>query len=705
MNELPAPPSADLLRSLKVLYVEDDPEIRRQLVLFLSRRVGELLVAENGQDGLNQFQESRPDIVVTDIVMPLMDGLKMAEGIKNLDDDVPVIVTTAFNDQDFFLNAIEVGIDHYVLKPIHLDSLLEAIRRAAKNVLQKREIDKKNRALQLAAMVFESSIEGILITGPDNAIISVNRAFSEITGYSAEEVQGQNPRMFASGRHDRTFYREMWEVLQKSGHWQGEVWNRRKNGEVFPEFLTLSIQRDEQGEVAHHIALFTDITQSKFDEERIERLAYYDPLTDLPNRVLLQDRLAQALATAQRDGHCVAILMLDLDRFKNINESLGHGVGDIVLQLVAQRLRGSVGTADTVARLGGDEYLVVMGSLGDAQNAALEAAQTAQNILAAFQAPVVVDGKELGVSLSIGISIFPNDGDDQQSLMKNADSAVYSAKEAGRNTYQFYTRDMNASMLETLLIENALRRALEREEFRLFFQPQVDLHSGKIVGAEALIRWQHPEQGLLAPLTFIPIAEDSGLIIPIGEWVLREACRKLKAWHNAGFSGLVVAVNMSAVQFRQENLAERIVAIAAETGAALEHIELELTESMIMHNAEAMIESMHVLKALNLKLSIDDFGTGYSSLSYLKRFPIDKLKIDRSFVNDITENPADLAISRVVIDLGRNLGLRVIAEGVESAEQLSLLRDHGCDEIQGYFFSKPVPAEEFEAMLRADKHL
>ncbi len=705
MTELPESASPDLLRSLKVLYVEDDPEIRRQLVLFLSRRVGELLVAENGQDGLNQFREARPDIVVTDIVMPLMDGLKMSEGIKTLDDDVPIIVTTAFNDQDFFLNAIEVGIDHYVLKPIHLDSLLEAIRRAAKNVFQKREIDKKNRALQLAAMVFDGSIEGILITGRDNQIISVNRAFSEITGYSADEVQGQNPRMFASGRHDHAFFREMWRALHETGHWQGEVWNRRKNGEIFPEFLTLSIQRDEQGEIAHHIGLFTDITQNKFDEERIERLAYYDPLTDLPNRVLLQDRLAQVLAAAQRDGHSAAILMLDLDRFKNINESLGHGVGDIVLQVVAERLRGCVREADTVARLGGDEYLVVMGSLGGAQDAAQEAAQAAQKILAAFQSPVVVDGKELGVSLSIGISVFPNDGEDEQALMKNADSAVYSAKEAGRNTYQFYTRDMNASMLETLLIENALRRALERDEFRLFFQPQVDLHSGKITGAEALIRWQHPEQGLLAPLTFIPIAEDSGLIIPIGEWVLRDACRHLKTWHEAGFSEMVVAVNMSAVQFRQENLAERIVALAAETGADLRHVELELTESMIMHNAEAMIDSMHVLKSLNLKLSIDDFGTGYSSLSYLKRFPIDKLKIDRSFVNDITENPADLAISRVVIDLGRNLGLRVIAEGVETDEQLRLLREHGCDEMQGYFFSKPVPAEEFEAMLRADKHL
>jgi diguanylate cyclase (GGDEF)-like protein/PAS domain S-box-containing protein len=701
MTELPEAVPVDLLRSLNVLYVEDDPEIRRQLVLFLSRRVGNLLVAENGLEGLEQFRQHRPDVVITDIVMPLMDGLKMAEGIKATDVDIPIIVTTAFNDQDFFLNAIEVGIDHYVLKPIHLDALLDAIRKAAKNVFQRSEIERKNRALQLAAMVFESSAEGIMITNRDNEIVSTNRALGEITGYSAEELLGKNPRLFASGRHDHTFFREMWKTLLEIGHWQGEIWNRRKNGEVFPQFLTISVERDEQGETAHYIGLVTDISQRKYDEERIERLAYYDPLTDLPNRVLLQDRLARVLAVAQREQHSAAILMLDLDRFKNINESLGHSVGDSVLQAVAERLRSCVREADTVARLGGDEYLVVMGELDSAQDAAI----VARKILDAFIPPVTVGDKELGITLSIGIGVFPNDGEDEQTLMKNADSAVYSAKQAGRNTYQFYTRDMNASMLNTLLIENALRRALERQELRLFFQPQVDLGSGKIIGAEALIRWMHPEQGLVAPCSFIPIAEESGLILPIGEWVLRDAFRHLKSWQDAGFADLTVAVNMSALQFHQENLAERIVAIANETGADLQYVELELTESMIMHSAEAMIESMLALKALKLKLSIDDFGTGYSSLSYLKRFPIDKLKIDRSFVNDIADNPADLAISKVIIDLARNLNMRVIAEGVETAEQLRLLRDHGCDEMQGFFFSRPVPAEEFEAMLRADKHL
>jgi len=702
MTELPEDSaSADFLQTLNVLYVEDDPEIRRQLVLYLSRRVGNLLVAENGQDGLELFRTHRPEIVVTDIVMPLMDGLKMAEGIKALDADTPVIVTTAFNDQDFFLNAIEVGIDHYVLKPIHLDALLEAIRKAARVVFQQREIDTKNRDLQLAAKVFDNSAEGIIITDRDNNIISVNRAFSEITGFSAEEAVGKNPHILSSGRQGPEFYSAMWHTLQEIGHWQGELWNRRKNGEVFPQWLTISVERDPQGEITHHIALFTDITQHKYDEERIERLAYYDPLTDLPNRVLLQDRLTQALAAAQRNRESAAILMLDLDRFKNINESLGHAVGDEVLQAVAERLRNCVREADTVARLGGDEYLIVMAEANGAQ----DIAQYAQKIIDAFIAPVKLEKQELGVTLSIGISVFPNDGDDEQTLMKNADSAVYSAKQAGRNTYQFYTRDMNASILEALMIENSLRRALERQELRLFFQPQVDLHSGKIIGAEALIRWIHPEQGLLAPNSFIPIAEDSGLIIPIGEWVLRDACRHLKAWQDAGFTDLTVAINMSAMQFRQENLAESIVAIAKETGADLQYVELELTESMIMHNAESMIESMQALKGLNLKLSIDDFGTGYSSLSYLKRFPIDKLKIDRSFVNDITEDPSDLAISKFIIDLARNLGLRAIAEGVETAEQLQLLRENGCDEIQGFYFSRPVPAEDFEAMLRAGKCL
>lgn len=695
------PPQSDQLNTLKLLYVEDDPEIRRQLVVFLSRRVGQLLIAENGHQGLELFREHQPDVVVTDIVMPIMDGLKMSEGIKALDNDVPIIVTTAFNDQDFFLSAIEVGIDHYVLKPIHLDALLEAIRKAAKNVIQQREIEAKNRELQLAAKVFEGSIEGILIANADNEIISVNRAFSEITGYASEEVIGKNPRILNSGRQSQIFYREMWDSLNKTGHWQGEIWNRRKNCEIFPQWLTISVVRDEAGEVVHYIALCTDITQRKFDEERIERLAYYDPLTDLPNRVLLQDRLARVLANAQRNHRAAAILMLDLDRFKNINESLGHGIGDAVLQAVAERLRVSVRDADTVARLGGDEYLVVLADIDDAQDAAV----VAKKILDSFAPPIVVGERELGVSLSIGISVFPNDGEDQQTMMKNADSAVYSAKQAGRNTYQFYTRDMNASTLETLMIENALRRALDREELRLYFQPQADMRTGEIIGAEALIRWQHPDLGLLAPGAFIPIAEDSGLIIPIGEWVLEEACRHVKGWHDAGFSKLTVAVNMSAVQFRQENLSKRIFEIGRDTGADLGFVELELTESMIMHNAEQMIDTMRAMKTLNLKLSIDDFGTGYSSLSYLKRFPLDKLKIDRSFVNDISDNPADLAISKVIIDLAHNLNLKAIAEGVETEEQLRLLRDNECDELQGYFFSRPVPAEEFMRMLHEGKRL
>jgi diguanylate cyclase (GGDEF)-like protein/PAS domain S-box-containing protein len=650
---------------------------------------------------LELFREHQPDVVVTDIVMPIMDGLKMSEGIKALDSDVPIIVTTAFNDQDFFLSAIEVGIDHYVLKPIHLDALLEAIRKAAKNVIQQREIESKNRQLQLAAKVFEGSIEGIMISNTDNIIVSVNRAFCEITGFAEAEVIGQNPRLLNSGRQSQVFYRDMWDSLNKTGHWQGEIWNRRKNGEIFPQWLTISVVRDDIGEVTHFIALCTDISQRKFDEERIERLAYYDPLTDLPNRVLLQDRLARVLANAQRNHRVAAILMLDLDRFKNINESLGHGIGDAVLQAVAERLRTCMRDADTVARLGGDEYLVVLADIEDAQGAAI----VAKKILDSFAPPIVVGDRELGVSLSIGISVYPNDGEDQQSLMKNADSAVYSAKQAGRNTYQFYTRDMNASTLEALMIENALRRALERHELRLFFQPQVDMRGGEIIGAEALIRWQHPDLGLLAPGAFIPIAEDSGLIIPIGEWVLEEACRHVKEWHDAGFTQLTVAVNMSAVQFRQENLSNRIFEIGRDTGADLSFVELELTESMIMHNAEQMIDTMRAMKTLNLKLSIDDFGTGYSSLSYLKRFPIDKLKIDRSFVNDISDNPADLAISKVIVDLAHNLNLKAIAEGVETEDQLRLLRDNGCDELQGYFFSRPVPAEEFMNMLREGKRL
>jgi diguanylate cyclase (GGDEF)-like protein/PAS domain S-box-containing protein len=689
------------LKELTLLYVEDDDDIREELARYLRRRAGNLWTAANGQEGLDLFRQHRPDVVVTDIMMPVMDGLRMAAEIKALDYDTPVVVTTAFNDYDLLLKAIDAGIDKYVLKPIEVESLLEAIYKAAQIVFQRREIVARDEKLRLAATVFEASSEGIMITDASNNIVTANRAFTEITGYAEDEVRGQNPRLLNSGRQEREFYQEMWESLTQHDHWQGELWNRRKNGEIYPEWVVINAVRNSGDVVSHYIAVFSDISQRKYDEERIGYLAHYDPLTDLPNRVLFQDQLARLLAACQRQEKLAAVLLLDLDRFKNVNESLGHMFGDQLLQQVAQRLQAVVRDVDVVARLGGDEYVVVLSELGEAQGAAL----VAQKILGEFSIPFAMAGQEISITASIGVSLYPDDGDNPDVLLKNAESAMYGAKQSGRNSYRFYTQSMNASVLSLLRMENAMHHALERGEFLLHYQPQVDLFNGRVIGMEALIRWQHPERGMIPPMEFIPLAEESGFIIPIGEWVLKEACRQAKRWHDAGFGGLCVAVNLSAVQFKQSNLKDVIQGAANEAGLDLRCLELELTESLVMHNAEDVIKTLQQLKSLNLQLSIDDFGTGYSSMSYLKRFPVDKLKIDKSFIRDISDDPADLAISQAIIALGHSLGLRVIAEGVETVEQLALLHANRCDEMQGYYFSKPVDAAAFTRLLEEGRQL
>ncbi|MEW5943768.1 MAG: EAL domain-containing protein [Pseudomonadota bacterium] len=549
--------------------------------------------------------------------------------------------------------------------------------------------------LRLAAQVFDSAGEGIVITDADNNIIAVNQAFTQINGYSQEEVIGKNPSILSSGRQDRQFYVKMWNSILSTGHWQGELWNRRKNGEIYPEWLAISIVGDAQGELTHYIGIFTDITERKSTDERLRFLAHNDPLTGLPNRLLLKTRLDFALSMAERAQKSVALLFLDLDRFKTINDSLGHHVGDALLQEAARRLRGCLRDEDTVSRQGGDEFLIVLPDAKDMSDTAI----VAQKIVEFMTEPFSINGLELSVSASIGISLYPQDGKDAETLIKNADAAMYHAKHKGRNNYQFFTGAMNASALEHLSIGNSLRHAITRQEFFLAYQPQIDLASGKVIGAEALIRWRHPQKGMISPTKFIPIAEEHGSIITIGEWVLREACAQNCRWQKAGLPAIPVAVNLSAFQFRQHNLAETIARILDETGLDPHYLELELTESLLMEEAEVTIEAISKLKSLDLKLSIDDFGTGYSSLSYLKRFAIDKLKIDRSFVRDIPGATDDNAIVAAIITLAKSLDLTVIAEGVETQEQFDFLSALNCDQIQGYYFSKPVTGSEFTEFL------
>ena len=549
-----------------------------------------------------------------------------------------------------------------------------------------------SQQLHLLEKVFECNPVAIMIADRHNRILAVNRSFSRLTGYSAEDAIGQTPTMLKSGRHGPEFYRAMWESLLKQGEWSGEIWDRRKDGSHYPKWMNINVVRDgPNGPITHYLASFNDLSASKVAEERISLLAYHDPLTGLPNRLLLTDRLAHALASAKRRQGHVAVLYIDLDRFKNVNDSLGHAVGDKLLWEIAHRLNTCVREEDTVSRLGGDEFVIVLESLQDQE----DAVSIANKVHKAFERPILVDNRMLHASASIGIAVYPNDGESAEILLQNADTAMYQAKAQGRNNFQFFAPFMNTHVRERLDLENTLREALERDEFELYYQPIVDLHSGEIVCAEALIRWRHPEQGLIPPDKFIPIAEETGFIVRIGDWVIDQACRVLSEWHAQGVQPPRLSVNVSPRQFRQPGLADRIRHILDTHGVDARQIDLEVTESALMDHPELAARILRELKAMGLGIVIDDFGTGYSSLAYLKTFPIDKLKIDRSFVQDMLTDNSDREITLAVIALSHNLGLKVVAEGVEYPEQLEFLKKHRCDGVQGFFYSQPKPAGAF----------
>ncbi len=551
--------------------------------------------------------------------------------------------------------------------------------------------------LRLTARVFEDAHEGIAITDRHNHIITINRAFSQITGYDADEVVGQDPRLLQSGRQSKEYYQAMWDALKAQGVWEGEMWNRRKSGEEYPQWLSISTVYDQSGEISNYVAVFSDMTERKAREEQIRVLAEYDPLTSLPNRTLFNDRLCQSLASlARRDNQRLAVLFLDLDRFKNINDSLGHQFGDLLLQVAAGRIQGCVRASDTVCRPGGDEFIILLPEIDHAD----DVARIAEKLLEALARPCYIDNQEINITASIGIAIAPEDGADATSLVQNADAAMYHSKEAGRNAYHFFTRLMNERVSSQLALENSMRRGLERNEFVLHFQPQVDLQQQCLIGVEALVRWQHPELGFMPPGRFIPVAEDSGLIVPLGQWVLQAACQQAQDWIDDGLPPIRMAVNISALQFGHPQFEQMVVSALARSGLDPALLELELTESIMMQDVERSIAVLQSLKARGIQLSIDDFGTGYSSLSYLKRFPIDRLKIDQAFVRDITVDPDDAAITSTIISMAKTLGLAVIAEGVETSEQLLFLSAQGCDEIQGYHIARPMVADQLPAFSR-----
>ena len=557
-----------------------------------------------------------------------------------------------------------------------------------------KDITARRRAeesLQLYAKIFEHSGEAIMVTDHENRIVAVNPTFSRLTGYSLEEIIGKNPKLLASGHTSPEIYQAMWTSLQENSYWQGELWDRKRSGDVFPKWAAISAIRDEQGSITHYIASFTDITERKASEEQIEHLAHHDSLTGLFNRYNLEIRLSQSLLTARREQNKLAVLFIDLDRFKVINDTLGHHVGDLLLIEVARRLRECVRESDVVARLGGDEFVVVLNGLDHQESASAISAK----ILRTLAQPYQINGDRLHSSPSIGISIYPDDGDDAAALMKNADAAMYYAKAQGRNNLQYFTAALNEAAAERMQLERELRVAIEENQFELHYQPQFVGDSttfDRPFAVEALVRWRHPKRGLIPPIRFIPIAEETGLIEAIGDWVLHEACRQMALWKTAGIGPRRVAVNLSAHQLRNPLLVEQVAGAIAQ--CALQHgeLELEITESVAMSDPAGAIEKLQALRALGVTLAIDDFGTGYSSLAYLKRLPIQVLKLDREFVRDIETDENDAAISAATITLAHSLGLKVVAEGIETEGQSRFLREHRCDLLQGYLYGRPEPA-------------
>ncbi|QVM91632.1 EAL domain-containing protein [Pseudomonas entomophila] len=544
--------------------------------------------------------------------------------------------------------------------------------------------------LRMAAAVFDSTLEGVLVTDRNGLIVHVNRAFMRITGYQQDEVVGQRPSKFKSGRHGAPFYQQIYAALAEKGEWSGEIWNRRKSGEIYPQWQTICAIRDDSGELSHYVAVFSDISAIKHTEEELAYLAHHDPLTGLPNRLLFNDRVEQALASAQANKRGCALLLLDLDHFQSINDGLGHTIGDQLLKLVGERLREVLGNGVTLARLGGDEF----GLLAENCQQVGLAGKLAQTIIERLKEPFSFEGNRLFISASIGISLFPSDALSAEQLLRNADSALFKAKGNGRACYALYTEELTAHAQQRVETAGELRRALEQQELRVFFQPVHDLFTSRMIGVETLVRWQHPTRGLVPPGEFIPIAERTGLIAEIDAWVLGQACRQMVQWQTEGRVLEFVAVNISSRLFNQRELYRQVADVLHDTGLNPALLELEVTESAVMEDPEVALEQMHRLRELGLSLAIDDFGTGYSSLLRLKRLPVQKLKIDQGFVAGLPHDDDDIAIVRVIIALARSMGMQVHAEGIEQAEQARFLLEQQCQMGQGYWFGRPVPAQE-----------
>tara|TARA_R110002094_G_scaffold8064_1_gene17467 strand:+ start:6421 stop:8583 length:2163 start_codon:yes stop_codon:yes gene_type:complete len=715
---------------MRVLIVEDTEDSRILLEDMLRAKGHDVDSAVNGVEALHKAGRAPPDLIISDILMPEMDGYEFCRRVKRDPrlQMIPFIFYTAtYTDSRDEQLALSLGASRFVIKPedpVKLFGIINEVWSAHAGGEQARvsdaafeplhaevlnrklstkllELERQAEELELASLVFQNSSEGMMVTDANNHIITVNPAFTAITGYRFDEVKGKTPGILNSGHHKPSFYQQMWQQLKSTGKWQGEVWDKRKDDKLCPRWLTIDSIRNRDDSVSRYVAIFADITEKKLSEELIWRQANFDTLTDLPNRNLFRNRLELELKKSQHANLTLALLLIDLDRFKEVNDTLGHDVGDSLLQQATVRIIESVGESDTVARLGGDEFAVILPEISETS----QIEDIADKLIVQLAEPYAIANEVIYLSASIGITLYPSDATGIDTLLKNAEQAMYVAKKNGRNRFSYFTQSLQIAAQTRLRLGNDLRGALAANQFRVHFQPIVELSTGRICKAEALLRWQHPERGMVSPLDFIPLAEEIGLMNAIGDWVFKESARQAKRLNNQCQCNCQISVNLSPVQFSVENqsFAKEWLQYVQELGLCGENFVVEITEGLLLNAESGVTDKLLALRDAGIQVAIDDFGTGYSSLSYLKKFDIDYLKIDQSFVRNLETDKDDIALSEAIIVMAHKLGLKVIAEGVETQGQKKILTEAGCDYAQGYLYSKPVPSEEFEALLMREQ--
>jgi diguanylate cyclase (GGDEF)-like protein/PAS domain S-box-containing protein len=675
------------LPAARVLVVEDTASLRLLMQKVIAARVGEVRVAADGAEGLAIWRAWQPDLVITDIMMPVMDGLTMSREIRAEDPDAQIIVVTTSSETDHLRQALDIGVDRYVLKPLDLHLLQDAVVKCLRDAWRLRD-------LRLARLAFESASEGMMVTDANGSILAVNPAFSEISGYRADEAVGKTPAMFASGEHDSEFFRHMWDILVSAGRWSGEVINRRKSGDLYAEWLSIVAVSEPSGRVTRYVGLFSDITERKREEDRIRRLAHFDALTGLPNRILFGDRLRRMLSLLERRGGKMALLYLDLDRFKPINDQYGHAIGDKVLIEVTRRMSTCVRDSDTLSRRGGDEFVALLESADPNGTATM----VSRKLIDTVSQPMLIDGHSVELGISIGVAIYPNDSDDAEGLLEAADQALYTAKKEARGDFRFYRSEDQSAAQARLSLDGALLRGRDEHRFQLRYLPEIDLASGRVTRVEMLLRFLHPELGLLDAKRFVEHAEKLGLMPELGIESLRSAANMLA---RAGLNDIGLSMDLSARQLAALTDPALILAALSRSGLSPSAIAFECPESALTGNSDGL-SGLYALARAGFKCTLDDFGAGYCSFTLLQQLPLSALKIDLTFIEEIDHNPHSRELVAALLAFGKRLGLRTIAEGVDSATQLNFLRDNGCDAVQGFLFGQPLAADELVAYVKAE---